>query len=144
MLFAGLLEWQEVRVLPDSGATANFLCERMLESTGLPLSKLDAVVSLADGNDSPVFGETKVSVRTGALHLHIHCFATDLAIDFDLILGNGIFLSHQAVLNYFNSTCTVMQDKKVITLNSLPSSSPSSRQQQCSVFTATSARAPVE
>ena len=100
MLFEGLLERQEVRVLPDSGATANFLCKRMLESTGLPLSKSDAIVSLADGNDSPVFGETEVSMRVGALH--VHCFATDLASDFDLILGNGVFLSHQAVLNCFN------------------------------------------
>ena len=144
MLFEGLLERQAARVLLDSGATANFLSKTMLESTGLPLWKSDAVVSLADGNDNPIFGETKVSVHIGALHLRVNCFVTDLAPDFDFTMGNGFLLSRQAVLNYFNSTCTVVQDKKVITLNPLSSSSPSSRLQQRSVPTAASARAPVD
>ena len=67
-------------------------------------------VVLANGNSSPIFGTARIKLQLGGFHSHVPCLVTDLATDFDLILGNLFLTEFKAILNYYTSNCTLVRD----------------------------------
>ena len=116
MLFEGTIDGVRCCTRLDSRASANFISDDNIERLGLVMAPTQASLELADGNTSLILGRVKVKLKMGAFRSHQLCYVTKLADPFDLILGNGFLIEHNAVMHFSEKVCTFTRHGKPYSL----------------------------
>ena len=116
MLFGGSTDGNKCSSLLDSGATANFIRQAVVDRLKSIVTPTEASLELADGNSLPILGRVQVTLKMGASHCHMYCYVTKLAESFDLILGNTFLVDHRVVMHFGTRLCTVTWHGKAYNL----------------------------
>eukprot|EP00884_Botryococcus_braunii_P011744 jgi/Botrbrau1/20570/Bobra.145_2s0117.1 len=86
--FEGILAGRPVRILLDSGASANCIDNELVQELALPTASLSSHVAIrvADGRTSIVESSVAIDLTVGSLDFGVTCLPTELAY-YDLVLG---------------------------------------------------------
>ena len=86
--FVGNLAGRDVRVLLDSGASANFVSDTLLRELSLPTTPISSPVSVrvADGRTSIVQSSITTDLSVGTLQFGVTCLPTEL-YHYNVVLG---------------------------------------------------------
>ena len=83
---------KEVRAMVDTGASHNFVADRIIEKLGLDLSKLNSRVKAVNSEAKPTKGMATVDFHVGSWQGKCELMAVSLD-DFDVILGNDFLVA---------------------------------------------------
>jgi hypothetical protein len=99
--FVGNLAGREVRVLLDSGASANFVSDTLLRELSLPTTPISSSVSVrvADGRTSIVQSSVTTDLSVGTLQFGVTCLPTEL-YHYDVVLGKPWLTLFNPVVNW--------------------------------------------
>ena len=129
MLFEGSTVQQrlKLRVLRDTGASANFVSPRILQQLKLSTEPVAAKLRLADNSETAIIGKVKLKLKLQHFVATVLCFVTDLCQDFDVVLGNTLLVGNKAVLNFEHHTVSLTRDGKLYQLRAATSAAEPDR-----------------
>ena len=86
--FEGIIQGRAVRVLLDSGASANFVSDALVRELPLPTNELSdhVTVRVADGRSSVTTHSAVADLTVGTLQCRVTCIPTELP-HYDIVLG---------------------------------------------------------
>ncbi|XP_044481390.1 uncharacterized protein LOC123207965 [Mangifera indica] len=87
---------QQVRAMLDTGATNNFLAQRVVGKLGVTMEKCSSRIKAVNSASQPILGTAASRVKMGAWEGECTFMAVPLD-DFDLILGLDFFVKAKAV-----------------------------------------------
>jgi hypothetical protein len=99
--FVGNLSGREIRVLLDSGASANFISDKIVHELALPTASISSPVTVrvADGRTSVVQSNVTTDLSVGSLHFRVTCLPTEL-YHYDVVLGKPWLTMFNPVVNW--------------------------------------------
>ena len=99
--FVGNLSGREIRVLLDSGASANFISDKIVHELALPTASISSplTVRVADGRTSVVQSNVTTDLSVGSLHFRVTCLPTEL-YHYDVVLGKPWLTMFNPVVNW--------------------------------------------
>jgi hypothetical protein len=124
--FAGVLAGRHVRILLDSGASANFVDQHLVQELSLPTASISSPVTIrvADGRTTVVGSSVSVDLSVGSLDCRVTCLPTELAY-YDLVLGKPWLTEFNPVVNWkLNAVSLFHADKTHVLLGSQRSGLP--------------------
>jgi hypothetical protein len=124
--FVGNLAGREVRVLLDSGASANFVSETLLHELSLPTVPMSSPVNVrvADGRTSVVQSSVTTDLSVGSLQFGVTCLPTEL-YHYDVVLGKPWLTLFNPVVNWrLNAVSLVHLGKTHVLMGSQRSGLP--------------------
>ena len=111
--FEGILAGRPVRILLDSGASANFIDNKLVQELALPTASLSSHVAIrvADGRTSIVESSVAIDLTVGSLDFGVTCLPTELAY-YDLVLGKPWLTVFNPVVNWkLNAVSFIHSDR---------------------------------
>jgi hypothetical protein len=124
--FVGNLAGREVRVLLDSGASANFVSDTLLHELSLPTDPMSShvTVRVADGRTSVVQSSVTTDLSVGFLQFGVTCLPTEL-YHYDVVLGKPWLTLFNPVVNWrLNAVSLVHLGKTHVLMGSQRSGLP--------------------
>jgi hypothetical protein len=111
--FEGHLAGRPVRVLLDSGASANFVSDKLVSELSLPTVSMSSPVTVrvADGRSSVVQSSATVDLSVGSLQVGITCLPTEL-YHYDVVLGKPWLTAFYPVVNWRLSAVSLFHSGK--------------------------------
>ena len=111
--FEGTLAGRTVKVLLDSGASANFIDNAFVSELALPTIPMSSPVTVrvADGRTSVVGNSVTTDLTVGTLHLGITCIPTELS-HYHLVLGKPWLTAFNPVVNWKLNAVSLVHDSK--------------------------------
>ena len=99
--FVGNLAGREVRVLLDSGASANFVSDTLLHELTLPTVPMSSPVNVrvADGRTTVVQSNVTTDLSVGSFKFGVTCLPTEL-YHYDVVLGKPWLTLFNPVVNW--------------------------------------------
>lgn len=100
-----------VEVMLDTGATHNFVVERMVQQLGLKVSKCPNKIKVVNLKANPISGITfGVKFKVGKWTRKVNFLIMHL-VDFDVILGDKLFVAAKAALLLFIGVMLIFDEK---------------------------------
>ena len=89
-------------VLPDTGATKNYVSRIFAQKAGVPIEKfeMDKHVTLAGGGKMTVYGKCSLPVQISGWQGHVEAIVMDLDAEFDLVLGFNWHRQYKAMMHW--------------------------------------------
>eukprot|EP00884_Botryococcus_braunii_P013728 jgi/Botrbrau1/22356/Bobra.0002s0034.1 len=111
--FEGTLAGRTVRILLDSGASANFIDDKLVQELALPTESLSShvTVRVADGRTSMVGHSVSTDLTVGTLGFRVTCLPTELMY-YDLVLGKPWLTAFNPVVNWKLNAVSLTHDNK--------------------------------
>ena len=109
----GVLSGRPVKILLDSGASANFIDVQLVQELSLPTVPISSPVTVrvADGRTSVVGNSVSIDLTVGSLDFGVTCLPTELAY-YDLVLGKPWLTEFNPVVNWkLNAVSLIHADK---------------------------------
>eukprot|EP00884_Botryococcus_braunii_P017164 jgi/Botrbrau1/4130/Bobra.0192s0005.1 len=116
--FEGILAGRPVRILLDSGASANFIDDKLVQELALPTVPLSShvTVGVADGRTSVVGHSVSTDLTVGTLGFGLTCLPTELTY-YDLVLGKPWLTVFNPIVNWkLNAVSLVHANKTHVLL----------------------------
>lgn len=88
---------QRVHAILDTGASNNFISQRVVKSLGLTVAKSSNRIKVIGANARPIHGTVTTRMSVGTWEQVCTAMVLDL-VEFDLIFGMGFFLAAKAVI----------------------------------------------
>jgi hypothetical protein len=111
--FEGTLAGRPVRVLLDSGASANFVNSDLVHELSLPTAPISSPVTVrvADGRTSVVKHSVTADLSVGTMHFGVTCMATEL-YHYDFVLGKPWLTVFNPFINWkLNAVSVIFHEK---------------------------------
>ncbi len=89
MTFKGSAAGTPASFLLDTGATDNFVSVAFARLQGVQINPVEHSVTLGTGEKVPLKGQCQIHIRLGDYQARVPCFVSDLASDFQVILGDS-------------------------------------------------------
>lgn len=107
--FEGTLMGRTVRVLLDSGASANFVSETLVTEHPLPTNKLSTPVNIhvADGRSTVASTFVAADLTVGTFQCGVNCLPTELQY-YDLVLGKPWLSQYNPTVNWKLNTVSLV------------------------------------
>jgi hypothetical protein len=124
--FEGTLAGRPVRVLLDSGASANFVNSDLVHELSLPTVPISSPVTVrvADGRTSVVKHSVNADLSVGTMHFGVTCMPTEL-YHYDFVLGKPWLTVFNPFINWkLNAVSLVHAGKTHVLLGSPRSGLP--------------------
>eukprot|EP00884_Botryococcus_braunii_P008953 jgi/Botrbrau1/18059/Bobra.0062s0045.1 len=124
--FEGILAGRPVRILLDSGASANFVDEQLVQELSLPTMPLSSHVTIrvADGRTSVLGSNVSMDLTVGFLDFGVTCLPTELSY-YDLVLGKPWLAVFNPVVNWkLNALSLIHANKTHVLLGCKRSGTP--------------------
>ena len=124
--FEGILASRPVRILLDSGASANFIDDKLVQELALPTVPLSShvTVRVADGRTSVVGHSVSTDLTVGTLGFGVTCLPTELTY-YDLVLGKPWLTAFNPSVNWkLNAVSLVHANKTHVLLGCQRSGMP--------------------
>jgi transposase InsO family protein len=128
MVFKGSAAGTSASFLLDTGASDNFVSLAFTKLMGVKVQPIENEVTLGTGDKVPLKGCCEIRVRLGDYQAQVPCFVSDLALDFQVILGNAWLKAHKAHFDFETGTVVLKKHNRRITLRSSKSSLQSAKQ----------------
>eukprot|EP00884_Botryococcus_braunii_P010917 jgi/Botrbrau1/19827/Bobra.0124s0068.1 len=124
--FEGTLAGRTVRILLDSGASANFIDDKLVHELALPTESMSShvTVRVADDRTSMVGHSVSTDLTVGTLGFRVTCLPTELTY-YDLVLGKPWLTAFNPVVNWkLNAVSLVHADQTHVLLGCQRSGMP--------------------
>ena len=116
MVFKGSIAGSPASFLLDTGATDNFVSHAFAKLIGVHIEPVEHKVTLGTGEKVPLKGQCKIHIKLGSYQARVPCYVSELAADFQVILGDSWLKAHKAFFDFKASSVVITKHHRRITL----------------------------